>query len=632
MNVAANSQTKVFISYRREDTKAISRLIYETLRRRFGERQIFFDIDSIPPGEDFVDYLGQQVAQCNVMLAVIGDRWLSSGKIFHADDFVHVELRAALERGIPIMPIFADGAKVPQLEDVPESLHPLLRRHGLPVDSGRDFDNHMEAVARNAERLATQYLTSRAAEEQRLAREREREQQRAREAAERRLAAERSRQRVSAPMNTTSDDTNGPAPARSRFRVVERLGHDGLMELFRAETVGLSGFQKTVLIRRLLPHLAERRRFVGLLLDEARLAGNLSHANIHSIIDVGVGDNTYFCVYDYLDFETLKEIMGHARRRFDVSLACYICREVCRALEYAHTATHVGKPLGIIHRDLSPPNVYLVADGRVVLGGFGLAKAATQLEESEPGIIKGKFSYLSPEAVSGEFVSQRSDLFCLGIILWELVAGRRLFFGETDMETVKLVKTATWIPLSTVVPNYGGELDPVLRQLLAKDPNARFPSARAARQALDNVLRQTGAYVGQDEIAELVREYRASRQERQAAASPKRGSIISSLIDEALLEFTSLDDASSSLAKDRGESSEQASSPAQRPFPETPESPGMLEPGELAGLEDDDLSWLKPRAAPPISVAHRSTNLPRQLLIAFVAVLSFVSFVYVAGR
>jgi hypothetical protein len=152
-----DEKPSVFISYRRSDTKAIARLIHQGLVAAFGREQIFFDIDSVPVGADFVDYLTAQVAQCSVLLAIVGDRWTSATDAFGEADFVRIEVRAALQLGLPVIPIFADGAHPPRPESLPDDIRPLLRRNGLSVDSGRDFANHMEAVVRHARRVSDEH-------------------------------------------------------------------------------------------------------------------------------------------------------------------------------------------------------------------------------------------------------------------------------------------------------------------------------------------------------------------------------------------------------------------------------------------------------------------------------------------
>src|SRR6188768_3553250 len=213
---------------------------------------------------------------------------------------------------------------------------------------------------------------------------------------------------------------------QQRYKVLEKIAAGGMAEVYRAESAGLEGFKKIVAIKRVLPHLSEKKQFIGMFLDEARVSAHLSHSNCVQVFDIGVGDNTYFIVMEYRRKHNMP---------FPVEEACLICVRICEGLAYAHELTDSkGENLHIVHRDMSPPNVLITRHGEVKIVDFGLAKANSQLERSEPGIIKGKFSYLSPEAAKGGVVDARTDIFAVGIILWEMLAGRRLFMGESDLE------------------------------------------------------------------------------------------------------------------------------------------------------------------------------------------------------
>jgi serine/threonine protein kinase len=240
-----------------------------------------------------------------------------------------------------------------------------------------------------------------------------------------------------------------------RYRVIEKIAAGGMAEVFRAESAGLEGFKKTVAIKRVLPHLSQKKQFIGMFLDEARLSASLSHSNVVQVFDIGVGDETYFIVMEYVDGANLKAVIEHRKtlgRPLPMEAACLIALRTCEGLAYAHEAQDaLGQPLGIVHRDVSPPNVLITRHGEVKVVDFGLAKANSQLESSEPGIIKGKFSYLSPEAAQGEEVDQRTDIFATGIMLWEMITGQRLFMGDTDLGTVRLVQAARVPPLSQYV-------------------------------------------------------------------------------------------------------------------------------------------------------------------------------------
>ncbi|HEY6458959.1 MAG TPA: serine/threonine-protein kinase [Polyangiaceae bacterium] len=330
--------------------------------------------------------------------------------------------------------------------------------------------------------------------------------------------------------------------SQQRYRVVEKLESGGMAEVFRAESEGLQGFRKQVAIKRVLPHLSSKKKFISMFLDEARLSAQLSHSNCVQVFDIGVGDNAFFIVMEFVDGANLKAIIEHIKktgRDFPVEAAVYIGLELCKGLAYAHELTdNNGTPLHIVHRDMSPPNVLITKNGEIKIVDFGLAKANSQLEKSEPGIIKGKFSYLSPEAAMGQEVDLRTDVFAVGIILWELLAGQRLFLGDTDFQTVKKVQAA-------VVPNITGinrrvpqELEKIIAKALARDPQQRYTTARDLGMELSKFMFKYGVPVSTFDVSTLVQGAMKERQRHR----PMQASIIDKLIEEALFEFTSLTD------------------------------------------------------------------------------------------
>lgn len=328
--------------------------------------------------------------------------------------------------------------------------------------------------------------------------------------------------------------------AAQRYRVVEKLESGGMAEVFRAESEGLQGFRKQVAIKRVLPHLSEKKRFISMFLDEARLSAQLSHSNCVQVFDIGVGDNAYFIVMEFVDGANLKSIAESVKKQgkdFPVAAAAWIAHEICKGLTYAHELTDTnGVPLQIVHRDMSPPNVLITKNGEVKIVDFGLAKASSQLEKSEPGIIKGKFSYLSPEAALGQEVDKQTDIFAVGIILWELLSGQRLFLGDTDFQTVKKVQVAAVPSISQINRKVPPELERIVNKALAKDPSVRYATARDLGQELTRFLFTFGQPVSSYDVAQIVQGVMREKQR----VRPPQGSIIDKLIEEALFEFTSL--------------------------------------------------------------------------------------------
>jgi serine/threonine-protein kinase len=327
---------------------------------------------------------------------------------------------------------------------------------------------------------------------------------------------------------------------QQRYRVVEKLESGGMAEVFRAESEGLQGFRKQVAIKRVLPHLSEKKKFIAMFLDEARLSAQLSHSNCVQVFDIGVGDNAFFIVMEYVDGANLKGIAESVKKQgkdFPVPAAAWIAHEICKGLSYAHELTDQnGMPMNLVHRDMSPPNVLVTKYGEVKIVDFGLAKASSQLEKSEPGIIKGKFSYLSPEAALGQEVDKRTDIFAVGIILWELLAGQRLFLGDTDFQTVKKVQVAQVPAISQINRKVPPELERIVNKALAKDMLQRYGTARELGQDLSRFMFSYGEPISSYDIAGIVQ---GTMREKQRVRPPQ-GSIIDKLIEEALFEFTSL--------------------------------------------------------------------------------------------
>lgn len=344
------------------------------------------------------------------------------------------------------------------------------------------------------------------------------------------------------------------AKQQQQYRVIERIASGGMAEVFRAESAGLEGFKKKVAIKRVLPHLCEKTEFIGMFLDEARLSAHLGHSNCVQVFDIGRGDDSYFIVMELVDGADLKGIIEHRRKRnefFPVEEACLIGVRICEGLAYAHELRdEEGEPRNIVHRDMSPPNVLITRFGEVKIVDFGLAKANSQLEDSQPGVIKGKFGYLSPESTTGQIVDARTDLFAVGIILWEMLGGRRLFKGKTDLETVRQVQRADIPDIRDINPEVPDAVWQVLQKALAADPAERYQSARQFCHDLNFVLFNMNRAVTSFDIAQLVVPVEQEREakKRREAQSASVDSLIGSLIEEALLEFTSLGESGDSDA------------------------------------------------------------------------------------
>ncbi len=325
-----------------------------------------------------------------------------------------------------------------------------------------------------------------------------------------------------------------------RYHLLEKLESGGMAEVFLGEATSVQGFKKRVAIKRVLPHLASHTNFIGMFLDEARLGARLTHANIVSVFDIGKSDNSFFIVMEFVDGTNLKKIMETLRVKgqpFPLKDVIYIGMEACRGLSYAHELVDDdGHPVELVHRDVSPPNILISKRGEVKVTDFGLAKARTQLERTDPGVVKGKFSYLSPEVATGQEVDERADIFALGVCLWEMLAGRRLFLGDTDYETVQAVSNANIPSLVGDHPEIEPQFEALILKALARDPADRFPSAREFGDALASYLFHHQMKVTADDIAKLVQ----AALERQKSVPPQP-MMIDGMIQEELGRFTSLE-------------------------------------------------------------------------------------------
>jgi serine/threonine protein kinase len=334
-------------------------------------------------------------------------------------------------------------------------------------------------------------------------------------------------------------------PSDQKYRIIDKLDAGGMAEIYRAEAELIQGLKKKVAIKRILPHLTKNQKFVAMFLDEARLSLYLDHANIVHVFDIGRSGNTYFIVMEYVDGPNLRSVNETMRRLnapIPMELAIFMMMEVCKGLAYAHemVSPEDGRDLNIVHRDVSPPNILLSRNGEVKLVDFGLAKAASQLESTDPGVVKGKFSYLSPEAASGEPVDRRADIFAVGILLFELLTGKRLFYGDTDWQTVELVRKANVTALNVINPAVPAELDQIVRKALARDPNHRYQHAYELQDALAQFLFARGMKVTSRDVGRMVRRCVEERKNTNPKNDRTRG-VINKLIHEEVFKFTSLD-------------------------------------------------------------------------------------------
>jgi serine/threonine-protein kinase len=281
-----------------------------------------------------------------------------------------------------------------------------------------------------------------------------------------------------------------------KYTLIRRLATGGMAELFLAIQKSVAGFEKLIVIKRILPILNQDRGFIEMLLHEARVAATMSHPNIVQIFDVGAVDGSYFIAMEHVHGEDLRSIVRQMRKsqvlEFPLEHALSIVLGICAGLAYAHEKRDLdGTPLNIVHRDISPQNVIITFTGDVKVVDFGIAKSDAQLHEhTRNGKLKGKIPYMSPEQARGDVIDWRTDIFAAGVMLFELTTGKRLFKGASEYETLRLICDRDYPSPSQVRFGYPRELEAIVMRALAKDRTHRWQSAREMQAAIEEFVRR----------------------------------------------------------------------------------------------------------------------------------------------
>lgn len=302
-----------------------------------------------------------------------------------------------------------------------------------------------------------------------------------------------------------------PTTARSfgRYLLQERVATGGMAEVFRALYRPAPGVEKTVALKRVLPHLARDPDFLSLFRQEAALSARLAHANVVQLLDVGEVEGEPFLALEFVHGRNLRQILRRCADRktvMPIGLALYVAMEAAKGLAYAHALKDAkGQPLRIVHRDVSPANVLVSFEGEVKIADFGIARAMAYASTTAVGTVRGKASYLSPEQAQGDPLDGRSDQFALGAVLWELITGRRLFAGDTETEILGRVVGGTIPSVSKSAPGVPHAVDEVVMKALTRAPSGRHPDALAFSRALAGVLAKLGPPVAGADVAAWMR-------------------------------------------------------------------------------------------------------------------------------
>ena len=305
-----------------------------------------------------------------------------------------------------------------------------------------------------------------------------------------------------------------------KYRLVKKLATGGMAEIFLGHRLDTP--DERVVIKRILPHLLESADFVSMFLDEARIAAQLNHPNIVQIHDVGQISGAYFIAMEYIHGEDVRRIYNQAyklQRSLPLSHSIRVIAEAALGLDFAHRLPDLtGKPMGVVHRDVSPQNILVTYEGGVKVVDFGIAKAANKVNQTRAGVLKGKYSYMSPEQAMGDDIDQRTDIFALGIILYETTTGTRLFKRPGELQTLQAVIKCDVLPPSDALPGYPIELEEIVMRALAKKPADRYQTADALSQDLYRFLKTSGLYVEPESIAEFMADLFADRLAEEAAS------------------------------------------------------------------------------------------------------------------
>ncbi len=279
--------------------------------------------------------------------------------------------------------------------------------------------------------------------------------------------------------------------------------------MYLAKAAGPKGFEKTLVLKRILPHLAEDPQFVEMFLGEATLAAQLEHPNVVQIFDFGEADGAYYLAMEYIDGPNLRTLSKRART-VGVALPPVCCARIiasaCEGLAFAHDFADpkTGEPLGLIHRDISPDNILLSRQGAVKVVDFGIAKAINQTHKTQTGLLKGKIAYMSPEQLQARPFDRRVDVYALGIVLYELLTGQKPFEATTDVSMLKAIVSEPLVPAVSRRPDLPPALGNILAKALSKEPGQRYPDCRTFQADLEHFILSTGESVGAYQLSRLV--------------------------------------------------------------------------------------------------------------------------------
>ncbi len=306
-----------------------------------------------------------------------------------------------------------------------------------------------------------------------------------------------------------------------KYLLLDRVNIGGMAEVWRAKTFGAGGFERIVAIKRILPNIAEDEEFISMFLDEAKITVQLNHANIAQIHELNNLSNSYFIAMEYVSGKDLRAVFDRCRKRGEpapIPLTCYAIAQCCEGLDYAHRAKdRQGRDMSIVHRDVSPQNALVSYDGEVKVIDFGIAKAAGKATKTQAGILKGKFGYMSPEQIRGLPLDGRSDIFAMGVCLYEMLTGERLFVGDSDFSVLEKVRKVEVLPPSHFNRKIPDALERIVMKSLAKDVDDRYQHATELGEDLRAFMYSTGTPFARKDLAAFMKATFAEDYEKERA-------------------------------------------------------------------------------------------------------------------
>src|SRR5260221_4808068 len=408
-----------------------------------------------------------------------------------------------------------------------------------------------------------------------------------------------------------------------RFELIAELATGGMATVYLARLSGAGGFQRFAAIKRLHPHLAREPEFIEMFLDEARLAARIHHPNVVAILEIGTSEQGYYLVMEYVEGDTLGRLFARSAQtgeRLPMRVGLRIVLDVLAGLDASHELKDdEGHPLGIVHRDVSPQNVLVGIDGSARLTDLGVARATSQLSTARTGHLKGKLAYMAPEQARGaRDIDRRADVFAAGIVLWEMIAGRRLFKGDGEADTLNKVLHEPIPPLTAAAPTVPPAIDALVSRALDRDRDARFATAAEFADVLERAARSVGALGTHKDVAAHLEAALGTELAQQrdvlrgwlARAEPSRRSMAPPSVPPP------------------GMASQVSTAPRQEPGPYRPDHEAAPVPGSGPRLSERPPSTVssvtsaaisttpmpvEPPAAPPFGAASRDTRRPAGL-------------------